>query len=71
MLVSALLAGASFANYIKHRMAIAFYEEIIKSVVTNNKEKLVHTTAEMVVDRVAPRVNIKLVANGVVEAVMN
>lgn len=69
--VSGLMAGASLVQYVRNRMAIELGNDLIRSVLTKNREELVQTTAKLVVEKVAPRVDINLVANGVIEVIIN
>lgn len=62
VIVSLAVAIAAFIDYLKNRLMINGYQEIIRYVLQENQDEFVETTSEKVVEAIVPNVDLYLMA---------
>jgi len=62
VIVSLAVAIAAFIDYLKNRLMINGYRDIIRYALKENQDKFVETTSEKVMEALVPNVDLYLVA---------
>ncbi|GEM_PF-3451636 len=62
VIVSLAVAVAAFIDYLKNRLMINGYRDIIRYVLKENQDKFVETISEKVVEALVPNVDLYLIA---------
>lgn len=62
VIVSLAVAVAAFIDYLKNRLMINGYRDVIRYVLKENQDKFVETISEKVVEALVPNVDLYLIA---------
>lgn len=71
VIVSLAVAIAAFIDYLKNRLMINGYQEIIRYVLQENQDKFVETTSEKVVEAIVPNVDLYLIAENLLHYIIS
>lgn len=70
VIVSLAVAIAAFIDYLKNRLMINGYRDIIRYVLNENQDKFVETISEKVVEALVPNVDLYLIAENLLHYIV-